>query len=342
MALSRMIPIALSILVCLPGLSMSDARADDSSLRLKLDTNSLGFSVPVGTTAVQESGSTSESIHPPWVLDFESAMWPGFLTGMSGYDDFINPIGSPLYFEHPFIRSEMRLLYIYHTIPKKSALRGGQIHVVAVQLSLALSERWAFLAVKDGYTWYDTHITPAGEGWNDITIGLKYALHVDPENKLLVSAGLRWEWSNGSTQALQGGSQELSPFVSMAKGWDKWHFLGTLSGRIPLNRNRANASVLWSLHLDYAITDTFRPVVEVHGTHWVSNADQLPLSVDYLDVGSFGASKVSGRDLFIAGLGFRWKASPAVSVGLMWEFPLEGTSEHLFEQRVTFNTVVRF
>ncbi|MCH9002703.1 MAG: hypothetical protein IIC02_09040 [Planctomycetes bacterium] len=130
--------------------------------------------------------------------------------------------------------------------------------------------------------------------------------------------------------------------MSMAKGWDRWHFLGALSGRIPTNRSAANASIVWNLHLDYELTETFRPLIELHGIHYLSNADAFPYTADYLDVGSLGATDVRGRDFFSAGFGFRWQAAPNISVGLTYELPLESSSENLQEHRVTINTVVSF
>lgn len=286
---------------------------------------------------------TRGRVHPAWVEDLESKAWPGFLTGMSGFEDFVMPVGMPIYFEDPFITTDLRLLYMHHEIPGGSELRGGQVQVAAAQIRLALTERLAFIVTKGGYSWVDSHITPAGDGWNDWAFGLKYALYSRPEEQFLVSTGLRWELTNGSTDAWQGGeSQEFSPFVSMAKGWDKWHFLGALSGRIPTDRHDGNASIVWNLHLDYKLTDTLRPLVELHGIHYLSDADRLPLSADYLDVGSLGVSSVKGRDYFSAGFGFRWQAMDNVSVGLTYEVPLESASENLQEHRVTFNTVVSF
>lgn len=323
----------------------SAAIAQQPSPEAAAALNPMGFAVGWHRQAEEGQGAaaTSESSHPAWVKNFEAEMWPGFLTGLPGYEDFVMPIGAFVYFEDPFITTDLRLKYVYHEIPSRSVLRGGQVHLIAAQIRVALSERLAFLAVKDGYSWVDSHITPAGDGWNDITVGLKYAVHSNPEEQFLVSTGLRWEWVNGSTDAWQGGdSHELSPFVSMAKGWDKWHFLGTVSGRIPTDRADANASVIWNLHLDYKLTETFRPLIEVHGTHWLTNADRLPIGTDYLDVGSLGASKVAGRDFFSAGVGFRWQVQDNVSFGLTWEYPLEGTSEHLMQQRVTVSTVISF
>lgn len=291
----------------------------------------------------QGSPAVASSRHPAWVTDYESKMWPGFLTGLPGYEDFVMPVGFFMYFEDPFITTDLRLMYVYHDIPNGSALRGGQVHAIAAQIRVALTEKLAFIATKDGYSWVDSHITRAGDGWNDIAVGLKYAIHSDPENHFLVSTGFRWEWVNGSTDAFQGGnSQEISPFISVAKGWDKYHFLGTLNGRIPTNRSSANASILWNMHLDYELTETFRPLIEVHGIHWLTNADRVPLNVDYLDVGSLGSSKVAGRDFFAAGLGFRWQAKDHISVGFTYEFPLESASSNLMEQRITLNTVISF
>lgn len=290
--------------------------------------------------AVARAGSTE---HPDWVNSLEEETWPGFLTGLGGYEQFVMPVGMPVYFEDPFLTTDLRLIYIYHDIPDGSALRGGQVHLAAAQIRVALTERLAFIATKDGYSWVDSHITPAGDGWNDFAIGLKYAIYSDPEAQFLVSTGVRWEWSNGSTDAWQGGdSQELSPFVAFAKGWDDWHFLGTISGRIPTDRNDANASLLWNLHLDYALTETFRPLIEIHGIHWLTDADRLPLGQDYLDVGSLGAAKAAGRDFFSAGIGFRWQVAGNVSFGLTYEIPLESADENLMDQRLTFNTVVGF
>lgn len=307
----------------------------------------LGLKFAVGSGAAQASDSvataTSGGQHDQWVLDLEAKAWPGFLTGLPGYDDFVMPVGQFAYFEDPFITTDIRLMYVYHDIPDRSELRGGQVHFVAAQIRVALTERLALIATKDGYSWVDSHVTSAGDGWNDLSIGLKYAVHSNPEEHFLVSAGMRWEWNNGSTDAWQGGdSHELSPFIAMAKGWDKWHFLGTINGRIPTNRSNANASVTWHMHLDYELTETFRPLIEVNGIHWLTNADRLPLSVDYLDVGSLGASDVAGRDFFSAGVGFRWQAKDNISVGMTYEFSLESAASNLMQQRLTFNTVISF
>ncbi len=303
------------------------------------DGPGLSLRGPARLAAIQDDPAGTRTSDEAAMTDDDD--W--FLEGMEGFDDFVMPVGMPVYFEDPFIRTDMRLIYIYHAIPDGSVLRGGQVHLAAAQLRFALTDRLALIATKDGYSWFDSHITPAGDGWNDIALGLKYAFYADAEEQMIVSGGVRWEWQNGSTDAMQGGnSQEISPFVSMAKGWDRWNFLGTVSGRIPTNRGNANASLVWNLHLDYELTESFRPLIEIHGIHWLSNGDRLPLATDYLDVGSLGSSKAAGHDFFSAGVGFRWELAEDVSLGATYEFPLESADENLQDYRLTVNTVISF
>ncbi len=319
------------------------ARAQQPDLNLRLASADILLFQDAEADEIAPGTALTGRKHPSWVTDVESKAWPGLLTGLPGYEDFVMPVGMPMYFEDPFITTDIRLLYMHHEIPSDSVLGNGQVHVAAAQIRLALAERLALIVTKGGYSWVDSHETPAGDGWNDWGFGLKYALYSNPEDQFLVSTGLRWELTNGSTDAWQGGeSQELSPFMSMAKGWDRWHFLGALSGRIPTDRGAGNASIVWNLHLDYELTEKFRPLIELHGIHYLSDGDAFPYNADYLDAGSMGATDVRGRDFFSAGLGFRWQVAPNTSVGLTYELPLESSSENLQEHRVTFNTVVSF
>lgn len=83
------------------------------------------------SSAADEGGSVSETSkvggrsHPSWVKRLEESTWKGFVTGIDGFDDFVMPVGMFIYFEDPFITSDLRLMYVYHTIPNDSVLRGG-------------------------------------------------------------------------------------------------------------------------------------------------------------------------------------------------------------------------
>lgn len=266
-------------------------------------------------------------------------LWPGLLYGMAGFEKMVLPVSSPLYFEEPFIRTSFRFLYIYHDFPKGSTLRGGHLQTFALQIRLALTERLAFLATKDGYSMVRAKVLPHADGWNDFRIGLKYAIAYDiqPDEEWIFSGGLRWEWDGGDEDVLQGDSQELSPFLTYAHRWDKFNFMSGLSWRIPMDHHDAVHSLLWDFHFSYELWENIYPLVEFHGLHYLSSADRLPFDVEALDYGNIGSSGVNGNSVYWAGVGFRWHVTPHISAGATYEFPLMNPDRDIFEERVTVN-----
>lgn len=304
------------------------------------DPGELSFSLAPDAGAGEAEGGSGELAAPD---DGEPCIfgdWEGFLWGDRHFRNVPRPVSTPYYFEDPFINSDLRLVYVWHNIPESSELRGGEVQVWAAQVRLALTDRLQFIATKDGYTRMHTGITPDNDGWNDFAVGLKYAFWVDHEADWILSGGMRWEWNNGNLGVLQGNDDELSPFVSFAKGWDKWNLIGALNWRIPTNHHEGVHSLTWHAHLDYELFPNFFPLVEVNGIHWLSNGDRMPLSVEYLDVGNLGSQRVRGRDFFSAGLGFRWNVHENVSLGTIWEIPLESKNESIEDSRVTVNVVI--
>ncbi|MCP4594696.1 MAG: hypothetical protein GY842_28520 [bacterium] len=280
-------------------------------------------------------------------------LWPGFLTGMrskhSFHKKFAQPLGNPLYFESPFIETNVRLLYLWHDFSTASQLAGGEANIVAAQARIALTDRLAFIATKNNYSWLKTGITPEADGWNDLAAGLKYAFLVDEANELVLTGGLRWEWHNGSRDVLMGGDSgdnELSPFISFAKGWDRFHLIGDLAYRIPMDRHDGNHILHWDVHFDYEIAPDalpgFFPLLEIHGLHYLSDADQLPLGVGGLDYSNFGSSDVAGTSVLWGDLGFRWKLTPNLSFGAAYGFPITNPADDAFNQRVTVDFIISF
>ncbi|MBK8914566.1 MAG: hypothetical protein IPM64_08185 [Phycisphaerales bacterium] len=273
-----------------------------------------------------------------------TVLWPGLLSGLRGFEHFYEPVGNPLYFESPFVSSQLRFLYLWHQFPDGSQIGGGDLSVFAAQARVALSERLAFIATKDGYSVLNAGILPPAEGWNDATVGLKYAVYVDRENDFVITPGLRWEWENGSRRVLQGGGQELSPFVSIAKGFDRFHILGNVTARLPMDRHDGNYVLSWDLHFDYEIAPEtlpgFAPLVEFHGLHYLTDGDALPLSVGGLDYANIGSNNVAGDNVFSTGIGFRWKLSPHASLGSTYQFPLHNPNNDIMGQRVTFDFIL--
>lgn len=298
-----------------------------------------GFTASISPTATFLLG-------PSRIHDDPTILWPGFLSGLRGFEHFYEPVGNPIYFESPFNYTGLRFLYLHHDFPDQSQLGGGDLNVWALQVRLALTERLGFIATKDGYSDLNARILPNDEGWNDFAIGLKYALIVDRENDFVLTPGLRWEWVNGSRGVLQGGTHELSPFISVAKGFGQFHTLANVTGRIPTDLDRGNCILSWDLHLDYELDPQnlpgFAPVLEFHGLHYLSNGESMPLSVGGLDYTNLGSTDVAGSSVFWAGAGFRWKLSPHLSVGSTFEFPLCNASGDIMGNRVTVDLALNW
>jgi hypothetical protein len=267
--------------------------------------------------------------------------WAGFLSGLRGFEQFYDPVGQPIYFESPLVNTSVRLLFLHHEFPEKSQLQGGHVDVLAAQARIAVTERLAIIATKDGYSWLDAGALPEDEGWNDIALGVKYAFWVDREREFVMTGGLRWQWGNGDGEVLQGLSPELSPFISVAKGWDKFHTIANLTYRLPIDSDEGNDILQWDVHLDYELFKGFAPLVELHGLHYLDDGDRLPpLTVGGLDYANIGSGDVSGTDVIWLGVGARFKFSPHFSLGATYEFSLTNRNVDIMDDRVTVDFTI--
>lgn len=273
-------------------------------------------------------------------------LWAGFLTGLRGFEHFYDPVGNPLYFESPFNTTQIRFLYLHHDFPDGSQLGGGDVNVYAAQIRLALTERLAFIATKDGWSDLNARILPNAGGWNDFAIGLKYLFIVDRAADFVLAGGLRWTWDNGDKDVHNGNTQELSPFVSFAKGFDRFHLLGDVSGRIPTDSDLGNCIVQWDLHADYEIAPEalpgLAPMVELHGLHYLSDGSRLPLAVGGMDYANIGSDNVAGDGVISLGLGARWKFSPHMSLGSAFEFALHNNNNDIMGNRLTVDLALNW
>lgn len=267
----------------------------------------------------------------------------GFLTGLRGFEHFHEPLGQPLYFESPFNDTGIRALYLRHNFSDQSVLQGGNVTVYALQARVALTERLAFIATKDGYSELESGLIQ-DEGWNDIAFGFKYVAIADRENDFVVTPGIRYQAENGHRGILQGGVDELSPFVSVAKGYDDLHLLANVTLRVPLDGDDGNTVGHWDLHADYDVNPgaqaVFAPLLEIHGVHYLDDgASTLPVGgLDYTNLGSMPAESFVAW----AGVGFRLEIIQKYELGLCYEFALTDPDDDIMEDRITFDFHVRW
>ncbi|MCB9876965.1 MAG: hypothetical protein H6835_05110 [Planctomycetes bacterium] len=280
----------------------------------------------------------------------------GFLTGLRGFEHFHEPLGQPIYFETPFNDTGVRAIYLRHTFGNGSLLAGGHVTVAALQVRAALSERWQFIATKDGYSDISTGALGGDYGWNDLAAGLKYVMHADRENDYVVSGGLRYMAANGDRLkgVINGNVQEWSPFVSTAKGYmpdangnSRLHTLTNLTLRFPSDSSKGNVVGHWDLHVDYDLNPNsdvvVAPVVEVHGLHYLDDATGANSGLtigggDYTNLGS------NPKHHFVcwATLGARVELNHNLEAGVCYEFALTNRNDDIWDTRFMVDFLWRF
>ena len=273
-------------------------------------------------------------------------------------EGFRKPIVSPYLFEDPFVTTGVYAYHVYHEFPNRSVLGGGHANVGAVQLRIALTDRIALIATKDGRARVDPGLAVLDErqGWFNLAAGVKGILAESEKDGWIVSGILRVELDTGSKDVFQGhGSSVAIPSVSAAWGGGPWHVIGDLGMEVPFDGAVQSTSIFYHLYLDRAITDRFSPFVQLTGQHWVSGGDgsipvdlgggvSLPLAPvqALLGVGAFegadvlnlGVADVAGLDLITAAVGFHYALTERVTFSVGYERPI---SHHkgIFQQRVT-------
>lgn len=300
-----------------------------------------------GLLAIPAAAAQPEDC-PTWFPDFRCER-------QGRYDGFVMPVTMPYLFEEPFITSGITAQWVHHDFPDDSVLDGGYASVLAIQARVALTDRLAFIATKDGYVWFRPghRLLHDQQGFFDIAAGFKYALIDRPEDRFILTPSLRFDVPTGSSDVFSGNGDGVAiPGVSWAWGWGDFHWVGNLGGRIPFDRGDESTSFFYNFHFDYGVHPHFVPFVELNGTHWTDSGDgglrvrtrigTLPLRVvqgalgtgrgEGNDVVNLGSEGVAGNDIVTLAVGARFPLTSHVHAGFSYEFPVT-SREDLFQQR---------
>jgi hypothetical protein len=300
---------------------------------------------------------------PALAIMEECPTWfPDFRCERSGrYEGFVAPISHPYLFEDPFITTGIQAVGLWHEYPERSAMMGGEAWDVAVQARVALTDRLAFIATKDGYIWTkpDNPALKHDDGFANIAAGFKYALIDDRENNFILSPRLVIEIPVGQDNVYMGYGDGIA-ITSVSAGYQLFgvNVLGDFGFQVPFNRNKQSTSMMYHLHLSYPIFDFFVPVVEMNGWHYMNSGNgKLKLDVEgagkislvdigvlgfeAVDVANLGNKHVAGHDLITMAFGARIPINDNVSLGAAYEIPVTHR-EDIFDQRVTWNILVEF
>jgi hypothetical protein len=190
-----------------------------------------------------------------------------------------------------------RFVFLNQMIPGSSVIGKGDLQVYALQLSVALNERWSFIATKDGYNTVQAQGIPNAQGWADVAAGLKYVLHRDPCSQFIVSTGFTYELSRDNLVAFRGaggvfqgnGDGMWHPFVTAGKKFGCYHAIGVVGMHVPNNGNKESESIFYSLHVDRQLTDCWYAVFEFNGINYTDSGNALAVNQEGGDWINLGA-----------------------------------------------------
>ena len=284
-------------------------------------------------------------------------------------DGSVMPMSFPYLFEDPYIASGLNFVGIWNEFPDDSALEGGQIGVMALQFRLALTERLAFIATKDGLAFLDpdNQVLDSETGFFNLGLGFKYAAWQweDGDRSAIVTPSLRYEIPSGQDKVFQGteGNGLLIPAISAAYRAGNWHVIAALGGNAALDDDKNSSNVFYNLHIDHAFPlegDLVRflvPFIELNVIHWANSGDgsrridlkgggSLPVGsiksgFEGSDVINFGNKGVQGNDYVTMAWGVRLPMQGGFDIGASYERPLSN-QEDVTEQRVTLEITWEF
>jgi hypothetical protein len=296
--------------------------------------------------------------------------FPDIQCGRSGrWEGFHMPIVQFALFEDPFITTGLYPFFAYHEFPNSSAFQGGNAYDVSVQARVAVTDRLAIIATKDGYVWKrpGNPLLKDTEGWLNLAGGVKYAMLQNEEERYIVSGILRFEFPSGSSDTFQGwGDGAVIPSISGAYGIGDLQLIGDFGFQIPFHGGQQSTSLFYHLYVDYNVAPFFAPFFQLSGITWIGsgngkipvklkrgivpgsqislNAAQAALGTgpfEGADLFNLGSRDMGGRDLVTWALGFNIPIVENVTFSAAYERPLSHY-KGIFKQRVTSAVVIEF
>lgn len=270
------------------------------------------------------------------------------------FDSFISPVSNPVYFEDPRALTELRPIFIWQrTRDTNPVFAGGDNYFAILQGRLAFTEHISLVVNKLGWTW----INPDGgimgiddgNGFSELHLGPKFTFIRNETTGTVAALGANFELAAGSKDVFQStGNLSISPYFSIAQNfwrtdYGSFNFMNTTGYSQSIDSRRSDFLYL-SFHLDYNILNASKlyPLVEINWTRYTMNGSALPLDFEGTNLFNFGSMAVAGHNDLTLALGFRYKFSEAIQVGLAGEFSLIGGHRHMEGFRIGADMIFRY
>jgi hypothetical protein len=255
----------------------------------------------------------------------------------------VRPLTAPFFNEDAFITTDVRGWFVHHQLGELD----GNLEITALQARLAITENFQVLAYKDGYANFSEDITDEGdEGWEDLGLGIKWALFQDVGSQLFLAVGAGYEFGVGDDQVFQD-TDEYRFWVSANKGFGRLHFGATANYVIAADGKydgiAGNADLLTiHLHADYFVSKWFSPVVEVNG-YFVQEANSSNGGTNFSGVDAVSVNGGDDDDTITYALGFELRPlGESLGLRTAYETQLNNSEDSLFGYRWTFSAVYEF
>jgi hypothetical protein len=292
--------------------------------------------------------------------------FPDFRCGRSGrFEGFEQPIVAPYLFEDPFVTTNAVPYFLWHDFPEQSVFDGGSLYAAALQLRVALTDRVAVIATKDGFVWNRNGqpLLEDSQGFMNLAAGVKVALWQDREAGRIVSGILRIEVPTGSSDQYQGyGDGVALPSVAGAFRTGPLRWIGDLGAQIPFDGGEQSSSLFYHLYLGVDVTPRVQPFVQVSGIRWLESGNgSLPIRLKHggtldlttvqgalgtgpfegADVMNLGSEQVDNLDLLTAAIGVHVPLGEHVTLSVAYERPFT-EPKGIFQQRITSALAIEF
>lgn len=256
----------------------------------------------------------------------------------------VRPLTAPYFHEDAFVTTDVRTWFIYHELGELPGR--GNVDVLSLQARLAVTDNFQVLAYKSGYANYSQGSTLGDEGWNDLGLGVKWALFQDIGSQLFIAVGAGYELGVGDDQVFQD-TDEYRLWASVNKGFGKLHLGATanyiIAGDGKLDGLTGNADLLTlHFHSDYYVTSWFSPVFELNG-YFVQEANSTISTLDFSGVDLMSVNGGEGNDTITYALGFELRPfDESLGLRAAYESQLNNFEDSLFGYRWTFSAVYEF
>jgi len=294
--------------------------------------------------------------------------FPDFRCERSGrFDGYNKPIVAPYLFEDPFITTNAVPYFLWHDFPERSVFDGGALYAAAVQLRVAVTDRVAIIATKDGWVWNrnQSPVLDQSQGFMNIGAGVKVELWQNRDAGQIVSGILRFEVPTGSGDAYQGyGSGVALPSLAGAFRTGPVRWIGDFGAQVPFNTHQQSTSLFYHVYAGLDVTPYVQPFVQLSGLSWIDSGNgRLPVNThgaglgtidldaaqsalgtgafEGADVANLGSRDVDGLDLITAALGIHVPLAEHVTFSIAYERPVT-EPKGIFQQRITSALILEF